>query len=140
MEIHVVDATGEKHEDVTVPGNAAAGRIIPQLVELMGIPTVGPNGHALAYKFHHKSSGRQIGDEETLEAAGVRDGDVLRVVAEMAAGGPARLTIDFSDEPRIAGAAAARPRSRRPPLHRSAHSRGTDLARELADDIERLNF
>ena len=46
----------------------------------------GPDGQPLSYKFHHKQSGRQIADEETLEEAGVRQGDVLRLVAEITAG------------------------------------------------------
>lgn len=86
MDITVIDATGSKTEDATVPGNAPAGRIMAKLVELMELPSVGPDGQPLSYKFHHKKSGRQVGDHETLEAAGVQDGDVLRLVAEITAG------------------------------------------------------
>jgi hypothetical protein len=86
MDITVVDATGSKTEDATVPGNAAAGRIMAKLIEMMEMPSVGPDGQPLSYKFHHKQSGRQIDDHETLEAAGVQDGDVLRLVAEITAG------------------------------------------------------
>jgi hypothetical protein len=86
MDITVVDATGNKTEDATVPGTAAAGRIMAKLVELMELPGVGPDGQPLSYKFHHKQSGRQISDHETLEQAGVKDGDVLRLVAEITAG------------------------------------------------------
>ncbi|MBJ7469889.1 MAG: EsaB/YukD family protein [Solirubrobacteraceae bacterium] len=86
MDITVIDATGSKTEDATVPGNAPAGRIMAKLIELMELPSVGPDGQPLSYKFHHKRSGRQIGDNETLETAGVGDGDVLRLVAEITAG------------------------------------------------------
>lgn len=86
MDITVIDATGSKTEDATVPGNAPAGRILAKLVEMMDLPSVGPDGMPLSYKFHHKRSGRQIGDGETLEGAGVSDGDVLRLVAEITAG------------------------------------------------------
>ncbi len=86
MDITVIDATGSKTEDATVPGNAPAGRIMAKLIELMELPSVGPDGQPLSYKFHHKRSGRQIGDHETLETAGVGDGDVLRLVAEITAG------------------------------------------------------
>jgi hypothetical protein len=64
----------------------ASGRIIAKLVELLELPSLGPDGQPLSYKFHHKQSGRQIGDHETLDGAGVRDGDVLRLVAEITAG------------------------------------------------------
>lgn len=86
MDITVVDATGNKTEDATLPGDAAAGRIMAKLVELMEMPTMGPDGQPMSYKFHHKQSGRQINDHETLEAAGVTDGDVLRLVPEITAG------------------------------------------------------
>ncbi len=86
MDIVVVDATGNKTEEASVPPSVASGRIIARLVELMELPSVGPDGQPLSYKFHHKQSGRQIGDDETLQAAGVHDGDVLRLVAEITAG------------------------------------------------------
>jgi hypothetical protein len=86
LDITVVDATGNKAEEATVPGNVAVGRIVAKLVELMEMPSVGPDGHPLSYKFHHKRTGRQIGDHESLEAAGVADGDTLRLVAEITAG------------------------------------------------------
>src|SRR4051794_36921362 len=86
MDITVVDATGNKTEEATVPASVAAGRIMAKLVELMELPTFGPDGQPLSYKFHHKQSGRQLGDHESLEQAGVKDGDVVRLVAEITAG------------------------------------------------------
>lgn len=86
MDVTVVDAAGNKTEEASVPGDAAAGRVVAKLVELMQLPAVGPDGQPLSYKFHHKNSGRQVDDNETLDAAGVRDGDVLRLVAEITAG------------------------------------------------------
>ena len=86
MDVTVVDAAGNKTEEASVPGDAASGRIIAKLVELMQLPATGPDGQPLSYKFHHKNSGRQVADNESLEAAGVKDGDVLRLVAEITAG------------------------------------------------------
>ncbi len=86
MDLTVVDATGNKTEEVTVPENVAAGRIVGKLVELLQLPVSGPDGQPLSYKFHHKQSGRQINDDETLADAGVADDDVLRLVAEITAG------------------------------------------------------
>lgn len=86
MDITVVDATGSKAEEAEVPGDVASGRIIMRLVELMALPKVGPDGEVLSYRFHHKRTGRQINDDDTLEASGVVDGDVVRLVPEMTAG------------------------------------------------------
>jgi len=82
----VVDATGNKAEEVSVPDNVASGRIVGKLVNLLELPTAGPDGQPLSYKFHHKQSGRQINDNETLAEAGVGENDVLRLVAEITAG------------------------------------------------------
>lgn len=87
MDITVIDATGNKTEEASVPEAVASGRIIAKLVELMELPSLGPDGQPLSYKFHHKQTGRQVDDHETLEQAGVSDGDVLRLVAEITAGG-----------------------------------------------------
>jgi hypothetical protein len=86
MNLTVVDATGNKTEEVSVPDTAAVGRIIGKLVELLQLPAVGPDGQPLSYKFHHKQSGRQINDNETLASAGVKENDVVRLVAEITAG------------------------------------------------------
>jgi hypothetical protein len=86
LDVTVLDATGNKQEDASVPGDVASGRIIARLVELMELPIIGPDGQPLSYKFHHKRSGRQIDDEETLDGVGVEHGDTLRLVAEITAG------------------------------------------------------
>jgi len=52
----------------------------------MSLPAHGPDGTPLSYRFHHNSSGRQLGDDETLASAGVRAGDVLRLQPEIVAG------------------------------------------------------
>jgi hypothetical protein len=41
----------------------------------------------MSYKFHHRASGRQLLDTETLSTAAVRDGDILRLQPEITAGG-----------------------------------------------------
>ena len=86
MDLTIIDATGNKTEEVSVPDTVAAGRIIGKLVDLLQLPVTGPDGQPLSYKFHHKQSGRQIDDNETLADAGVSENDVLRLVAEITAG------------------------------------------------------
>jgi hypothetical protein len=90
MDLTIVDATGNKTEEVSVPDTVAVGRIIGRLVEVLQLPAIGPDGMPLSYKFHHKQSGRQINDNETLADSGVHEHDVLRLVAEITAGSPLR--------------------------------------------------
>jgi hypothetical protein len=40
----------------------------------------------MSYKFHHKASGRQLLDDQTLAAADIHSGDVLRLQPEITAG------------------------------------------------------
>ena len=86
MDLTIVDATGNKSVDVSVPDNVATGRIVGKLVDVLGLPSVGPDNFPLSYKAHHKQSGRQIDDNETLAQAGVGNNDVLRLVAAITAG------------------------------------------------------
>lgn len=84
--VTITDTTGSKEQQATVPGDAPAIRLLAKLVQLLDLPVVGPDGMPLSYKFHHRNGGRQLRDEESLAAAGVKDGDVLRLVAEITAG------------------------------------------------------
>lgn len=86
MDLTIVDATGNKTEEVSVPDTVAAGRIVGKLVDLLQLPVTGPDGQPLSYKFHHKQSGRQLDDNQTLAEAGVNENDILRLVAEITAG------------------------------------------------------
>jgi hypothetical protein len=86
MTVTITDATGSKEQQATVPDDAPAIRLIARLISLLQLPLTGPDGQPLSYKFHHRASGRQLRDEDTLRTAGVSDGDQLRLVAEITAG------------------------------------------------------
>lgn len=82
----VTDAAEARSQEVTVPDDVAVIRVIAKLVELMKLPMVGPDGQPLAYKFHHRASGRQLRDDDTFASAGVSNGDQVRLLAEITAG------------------------------------------------------
>jgi len=87
LSVTVVDATGNKSAQVRVPDNIPAGRILAKLVKRLSLPVADTTGVPVSYKFHHKQSGRQLNDNETLARSGIGNGDVLRLVAEITAGG-----------------------------------------------------
>jgi hypothetical protein len=62
-------------------------RVIAVLVDKMNLPRHSPDGQLMSYKFHHRASGRQLLDTETLQGAGVNNGDILRLQPEITAGG-----------------------------------------------------
>lgn len=86
IDVTVIDVTGSREQVASLPDDAPVRRVIAKLVELMGLPMNGPDGAPLSYRFHHKASGRQLADAETLSTAGVREGDVLRLTPEIVAG------------------------------------------------------
>jgi len=86
VNVTIMDTTGNKTQQATLPDDAPVRRIIAKLVQMMNLPTTGPDGQPMNYKFHHKASGNQLTDEQTLSDAEVKDGDVLRLQPEITAG------------------------------------------------------
>jgi hypothetical protein len=86
LTVQVWDATGAKRQDVQMPDDAPINRILTVLLEKMNFPQLGPDGQLLSYKFHHRNSGKQLLDDQSLSQAGVKEGDVLRLQPEITAG------------------------------------------------------
>jgi len=86
LTIEVWDATGNKKQLVELPADAPVNRVIAVLVEKMNLPRYSPDGQLMSYKFHHKASGRQLLDDQTLASADIHTGDVLRLQPEITAG------------------------------------------------------
>ncbi len=86
INVTVFDSTENKRVPVKLPDDAVASKIIAVLVDKLQLPKSGPDGAPLSYKFHHKNSGRQILDAQTLSEAAVQDGDILRLQPEITAG------------------------------------------------------
>src|ERR1051326_3494810 len=86
LNVTVFDSTENKRVPVELPDDAPANKIIAVLVDKLMLPQNGPDGAPLSYKFHHKNSGRQIQDSQTLSDAAVKEGDILRLQPEITAG------------------------------------------------------
>jgi hypothetical protein len=92
VDLTIIQRTSNTTEQVSVPETVATGRIIGRLLELWQLPDVGPDGRPLSYGFEHSDAGRQIGVDETLADAGVRDNDVLHLVARATTPDPSTET------------------------------------------------
>lgn len=86
VNVVIVDATGNKEQRVGLPDDIKCGIIMVKLVEKIKLPSVGPDGNPISYKFIHKVTGRQLLEAQTLGEAGIKDGDVLRLQPEITAG------------------------------------------------------
>lgn len=86
LSVIIVDTTGNKENRVGLPDDVKCGIIMVKLIEKIKLPSVGPDGNPISYKFVHKVTGRQLLESQTLAEAGIRDGDVLRLQPEITAG------------------------------------------------------
>jgi uncharacterized ubiquitin-like protein YukD len=88
INVEIWDTTGNKKFDVELPDDVAVNRIIVLLVERLEFPKFDATGdQLLSYKMHHQASRKQLIDDQTLNQAGVAEGDVIRLIPEIIAGG-----------------------------------------------------
>ncbi|MGC8863157.1 MAG: EsaB/YukD family protein [Armatimonadota bacterium] len=86
INVIIVDTTGSKEQDATLPDDVPVGKIIDKLVEVLYLPVVNTAGVPITYKLLHKATGPHLLDNLTLAQCDVHDGDVLRLVPEITAG------------------------------------------------------
>jgi|SRR5579859_957805 len=88
--VQVWDATGNKRQQVQMPDDAPINRLLVVLLDKLNFPVYAPDGQPLSYKLHHRSSGKQLLDDQSLKDIGVQEGDVLRLQPEITAGAQTR--------------------------------------------------
>jgi hypothetical protein len=69
-----------------VPDDVSVKELIPELTTSLELPTTGPDGRPISYRLDSKALGRELQDEETLNAAGVPVDDRLLITADITAG------------------------------------------------------
>lgn len=87
IRMRVWDITSSRSREVEAPDEVPIARLLVLLVERMNLPLSSPDGQIMSYKLHHKRSGQQLLDGQSLAEAGVREGDDLRLQPEITAGG-----------------------------------------------------
>src|SRR3990172_9539667 len=70
-----------------VPGDVVVRELVSELTSLLNLPTVGPDGRPMGYRLDSKALGRELKEDETLQAAGVPREDRLILSADITAGG-----------------------------------------------------
>jgi ubiquitin-protein ligase len=79
-----------------IPDDITMRDILPELVSLLQLPTVGPDGRPMGYRLDSKALGRELGEEETLAKAGVPLEDRLILTADITAG-----AVSLNQSPRM---------------------------------------
>jgi uncharacterized ubiquitin-like protein YukD len=80
LKVTVTDQAGGKTVTAEVPADVPMQRLLPALVTKMSLP------QNVQYGIQHKQSGKQLSPNDTLEKAGVKDGDTLRLLPNVTAG------------------------------------------------------
>ena len=86
IRVRVLDVSGSRVSEVEAPDDVTVNRILVLLVERMNLPLNSPDGQIMSYKLHHRRTGQQLLDNQTLQQAGVYSGDELRLQPEITAG------------------------------------------------------
>jgi len=81
-----------------VPDDVSVRDLLGELASLLQLPTVGPDGRAMAYRLDSKALGRELKDEETLSSASVPNNDRLMLTADITAGAG---STSVADSPRM---------------------------------------
>ncbi len=81
VRVTVVDSAGGKTVTAELPATAPISRLLPALVTKMNLPS------NITYGMQHWESGKQLTSSDTLSSAGVKEGNTLRLVPNVSAGG-----------------------------------------------------
>ncbi len=76
-----------------VPDDVAVRDLLAELVALLELPTVGPDGRPMGYRLDSKALGRELREDETLSEAKVPEEDRLIVTTDITAG---KVSLDKS--------------------------------------------
>jgi ubiquitin-protein ligase len=69
-----------------VPDDVKVRDLVPELISVLSLPTIGPDGRPMNYRADSKALGRELKEGETLSEAGVPDSDRLMLTADITAG------------------------------------------------------
>ena len=86
VKLKVSDISGSRINEVEAPDDVPVNRILVVLIERMNLPLNSPDGQLMSYKLHHRRTGQQLLDNQTLAQAGVVSADELRLQPEITAG------------------------------------------------------
>ncbi|MHC5036533.1 MAG: EsaB/YukD family protein [Planctomycetota bacterium] len=88
LRVTFLDQTGAKSIQAIIAPGVPVKKILANIITKMNLPMTGPDGNPLSYSLDHREGGRRLQEDQTLEDAGVAQGDRLIIYPEIVAGGP----------------------------------------------------
>ena len=79
-----------------VPDDVQVRDLMTELISMLKLPTIGPDGRPMAYRMDSKALGRELKENETLAEASIPDNDRLMLTADITAG-----AMSVADTPRM---------------------------------------
>ena len=76
IKVTLVLPAGET-KNLEVADDIPIQELLPELVTALSIPTLGPDGQPMNYRLTNKASGKALAETDTLNSAGVNEGDSL---------------------------------------------------------------
>ena len=84
--MRIWDVTGSRSQIVQAPDDVPLGRLLVILAQRMNLPLNSPDGQIMSYKLHHRRTGQQLLENQSLAESSVMEGDELRLQPEITAG------------------------------------------------------
>ena len=69
-----------------VPDDVSVRDLMTELISMLKLPTIGPDGRPMGYRMDSKALGRELKENETLAQASIPDNDRLMLTADITAG------------------------------------------------------
>jgi hypothetical protein len=84
--VTVVRADTNQEYEVELPDNARLEDLLPQLVQQLGLPLVGPDGNRISYQLSNKRTSQELKQNHTLSEYNTKNGDMLLLTSTFVAG------------------------------------------------------
>lgn len=86
INVTIVRADTNQEYEVELPDNAKLDDLLPQLVQQLGLPLVGPDGNRISYQLSNKRTSQELKQNKTLSEYTVKNGDMLLLTSTFVAG------------------------------------------------------
>jgi WXG100 protein secretion system (Wss), protein YukD len=84
--VTVVRADTNQEYEVELPDDAKLDDLLPQLVQQLGLPLVGPDGNRISYQLSNKRTSQELKQNKTLGEYATKHGDLLLLTSTFVAG------------------------------------------------------
>lgn len=80
IRIHLGDPTDSKRITAEVADDIPMQKLIPAIVNRIGLPIIGPNGKTIKYNFIRRSTATYMDDEATMQSAGIAPDEIFNII------------------------------------------------------------